>query len=175
MTTAATLPPWMPVARRRIGIREIVGKLHNTTILGWIAALGGAWWRDDETAWCGAFVGIGMKEQGFSVPRHWYRALAWADWGVAVPVGRLVPGTVLVFGRTGGGHVGFYVGEGSVRIGGKAVRAYRVLGGNQGNAVSETWIAASRLVAARWPAGVPIVGKPVQLAASGAVLSVNEA
>ena len=58
-----------------------------------------------------------------------------------------------------GGHVGFYVGEDAV--------AYHVLGGNQGDAVTIARIARSRCVARRWPAGPPVIGKPVLRSATG--------
>jgi len=70
---------------------------------------------------------------------------------------RLAPGAVLVFERPGGGHVGFYVGEDAT--------AYHVLGGNQGDAVTIARIAKDRCIARRWPAGRPVIGKPVQMAA----------
>ena len=62
---------------------------------------------------------------------------------------------MLVFERDGGGHVGFYVGEDGTH--------YHVLGGNQDDAVSIAKIAKSRLVASRWPKGVPVIGGPVRL------------
>jgi hypothetical protein len=62
---------------------------------------------------------------------------------------------VLVFERPGGGHVGFYAGESGA--------SYRVLGGNQGDAVSHAWIAKARCIAVRWPPGVPAPAKPVKV------------
>ncbi|MEG8056929.1 hypothetical protein QP150_09490 [Sphingomonas sp. 22L2VL55-3] len=58
---------------------------------------------------------------------------------------------------SGGGHVGFYVGEDAT--------AYHVLGGNQGDTVSVARIAKDRCIARRWPSGRPVIGKPVQMAA----------
>jgi len=73
----------------------------------------------------------------------------------------------MVFTRSGGGHVGLYVGEDA--------GAYHILGGNQSNAVTITRIARERLSAMRWPDGVPLP-KPqiIRLTPSGA-LSRNEA
>ncbi|RZL82832.1 MAG: hypothetical protein EOP66_04490 [Sphingomonas sp.] len=59
-------------------------------------------------------------------------------------------GVTLVFGREGGGHVGFYVGEDD--------HAYHAIGRNQSNSVCITRIAKSRLIAARWPRVVPVKG-----------------
>lgn len=147
-----TEPLWVEEARSHIGLAEIPGKKHNYAILQWLAKLG-AWWRDDETPWCGTFVAHCLGAQGIALPKHWYRALAWADWGVAVAP-RL--GAVAVFERKGGGHVGFLVGQ--------TATAYAVLGGNQGNKVSIATLPKERLRATRWPAGVsksPVIALPI--------------
>lgn len=159
-------PPWLAAAQAKRGVREIAGRLHSAAILGWLKTLG-AWWRDDETAWCGAFIAICVREAGLAYPKEWYRAREWAGWGLRLRPERLAPGAVLVFERPGGGHVGFYVGE--------SATAYRVLGGNQGNRVCEAWIAKDRLLASRWPAGQPVLGGPVHLDPDATPLSRNEA
>ena len=71
-----------------------------------------------------------------------------------------------MFSRAGGGHVGFYVGEDRFY--------YRVLGGNQQNAVNVMRIAKSRCVAIRWPKGVPVTGGPIHMETDTRV-SKNEA
>lgn len=38
---------WMHLADSYVGVTEIPGKGHNSTIIGWIDRLG-SWWRDDE-------------------------------------------------------------------------------------------------------------------------------
>lgn len=169
--TLAALLPWMIAARLKLGIREIVGSKHNPTILAWLKLLR-AWWANDEEPWCGTFVAICLKEAGLPIIVHWYRAKAWAEWGIAV-----TPrfGALLVFGRAGGGHVGWYIGQAMRMVGGRSVLCYRVRGGNQGNAVTDSWIEASRLIACRWPAGVPSVTTAVVLAADGEPVSTNEA
>lgn len=159
-------PPWLIKARACVGLREIPGPQHNKTIQFWLAKLG-AWWKDDETPWCGTFVAHCLQEAGHPVPQHWYRAKAWADYGSQLQFSRIAPGAILVFDRKGGGHVGFYTGE--------TATAFRVLGGNQSNGVNETWIGKGRCIAARWPKGVPVIGSPVRLAGTGQPLSTNEA
>lgn len=166
----ATAPedlPWMIEARKHLGLREIPGKRHNPTILRWIRGLGG-WFTDDETPWCGTFVAHCLRSAGLSVPKHWYRAKAYADWGV--PCSPQV-GAVAVFGRKGGGHVGFIVGESGTN--------FYILGGNQRNEVNISPIAKSRLVnggkgACRWPSGVKLASKPLPRMAGGR-RTVNEA
>lgn len=169
--TAAALLPWLLAARLKLGIREVVGSKHNPTIIAWLKLLG-AWWSNDEEPWCGTFIAICLKEAGLPIIVHWYRAKAWAEWGVATAP-RL--GALLVFGRAGGGHVGWYLGQAVRMVDGVPRTYFRVRGGNQGNAVGDAWIEASRLIACRWPAGVPVTTAPVTLAASGEPVSTNEA
>lgn len=158
------LPAWFNTAQKYHGLKEVPGPIHNKTIVAWLAKLG-AWWRDDETPWCGTFVAHCLKEHGHPIPTHWYRAKAWADYGSLLRRERLAPGAILVFDRAGGGHVGFYVGEDN--------NYFFVLGGNQSNGVNVMKIAKSRCIASRWPKGVAVVGKPVRL--SGGKVSENEA
>lgn len=159
-------PRWLEIARSLKGVREIPGPENTPAIASWLARLG-AWWRDDETPWCGTFVAHCMQQAGIAYPRAWYRAKAWADWGRWLMAHQLAPGAVLVFERQGGGHVGFYVGE--------TPSAYLVLGGNQGNRVCVTRIARERCIAMRWPPGVPLTGGRVLTADADVPLSVDEA
>lgn len=160
---------WMPYARSLIGVREIPGKKHSAVILGWAKALGakilGINVTDDETPWCGLFAAHVMNHFGIKPPPIAVRASSWSTWGRALLNPR--PGCILTFTREGGGHVGFYVGEDATHL--------HVLGGNQGNAVSITRIARSRLSAMRWPEGVHLPSpKIVRLNASGAPETTNE-
>lgn len=146
-------PSWIIVARRLLGTTEIPGARHNQTIIGWLDNLK-AWWRDDETPWCGVFVAECMRQAGYSPPKHWMRARAWADWGIPIPAPAY--GCVAVFARTGGGgHVGFVVG---VDTAGRLM----VLGGNQGNKVSIAPFNTDRVIAYRMPGvGRPAVKMPI--------------
>ena len=161
-------PIWLSVARAFIGLVETPGPASNPVILRWAADIGAPAYTDDGVAWCAVFVnrillacGLPLSGRGYSL----LRAGSFRDWGQDMPLGP-APGAVLVFSRPEGHHVGFYVGEDATR--------YRVLGGNQIDAVSETWINQLRLVAMRWPDGVerPFVGRVV-LTAAGAT-STNE-
>lgn len=139
-------PNYLTAARRDIGLREIKGPKHAGRIVQMLARLG-AWWRDDETPWCGVAVASWLSETGHQIPKHYYRALAWADYGdrCAGPL----QGAIAVLSRKGGGHVGLVTG---VTRDGKHVR---LLGGNQNDAVNETWFPATRVTAYRLPAGAP--------------------
>lgn len=159
-------PRWIATARGMVGLCEVPGPKSNPKIVDSLARLK-AWWSDDATPWCGVFVADVMQRHGFPIPRDWMRAKAWADWGVRLQPARLAPGAVLVFGRDGGGHVGFYLGEDATH--------FHVLGGNQGDAVNVSRIGKGRLLASRWPRGEPVIGGPVQLAARSSAVSTGEA
>jgi uncharacterized protein (TIGR02594 family) len=155
----------MRIAKDCVGLKEIPGPKHNSTIQTWLAKLG-AWWRDDETPWCGVFVAHCMREAGLPIPQHWMRAKAWADYGSNLRGTHVAPGAILVFARQGGGHVGFYAGEDSTY--------FYVLGGNQGNAVTISKIAKARCIAIRWPKDQPVIGGPKRIALNVEVTT-NEA
>jgi len=166
----ASEPAWLTAAQAKLGTREIPGPTHNNALLAFLntaAKWNGVVWRDDEMPWCGGFVAACLVAAGVEAVKIAARAKSWATYGARLREERLSPGAILVFEREGGGHVGFYVGEDA--------STYHVLGGNQGNAVTITRIAKSRLVASRWPRGYPVNGRPVQLSANGKPVSSDEA
>lgn len=133
---------WVGVARTYIGLKEIRGGAHNSDIMQWIANLGG-WFKDDETPWCGTFIAECLRASNRAYPKHWYRALAYADYGTKLP--KPAYGSIGVMGRTGGGHVTFIVGEtddGRYLVG---------LGGNQSDAVNLMKFDKDRFTAYVWP------------------------
>lgn len=134
-------PLYLTEARKYIGLKEIPGSKHNSTIQSWLAQLK-AWWTDDETPWCGVFVAHCMKSTGNPIPKGWYRAKEWLNWGIESNTPKL--GCVVVFDRKGGGHVGFVVGKDN------SGRLF-VLGGNQGNQVSIAPFDMSRVEGYRVP------------------------
>ncbi len=158
-------PLWMREARAYVGEKEIPGPRHNSKIVEWRRKLG-SWMLNDDDPWCGDFVAMVMKKCGFGVPKTFYRAKDWATWGQSLRTDRLSPGTILVFGRDGGGHVGFYHAE--------DLTHYHVLGGNQSNSVNIMRIAKNRLIAARWPAGQPVILGPRKVRPDGVQVSTNE-
>lgn len=159
-------PEWLKTARADIGLREIPGAQTAPRIARWLADLK-AWWRDDETPWCGVAVAAWMRAAGVPLPQHWYRAKAWLTWGV--PLAAPVPGCVVVFERQGGGHVGLVEG---VDQRGRLM----VLGGNQGNAVSVAPFDMARVSGYRWPPGAaPQFAGRLPVIASAAASSSNEA
>jgi len=134
---------WIDAANKYLGLREFKGSQHNPAIVNWLVQLG-AWWRDDETPWCGVFVAAVLREAGIKPASAFYRAKAWLSWGQALAAPAV--GCVVVFERDGGGHVGFLVGR---TPGGLLL----VLGGNQGNEVNVRAFEQYRVLGYRWPAG----------------------
>jgi len=158
--------PWIAEARRYIDLTEFPGASHNSIILGWLDKLS-AWWRDDETPWCGAFVAHCLSETGHPIPKFWMRAKAWAGWGTRLD--SPATGCVVVFERQGGGHVGFVVGR-------TAAGHLMVLGGNQGNKVSIAPFDRSRVVGYYWPPGLSLpIPQGLLVMSTNAPLSVREA
>lgn len=158
-------PKYLTIARSLIGTREIIGKQHNGIIISWLKKLN-AWWLEDETAWCGTFVAHCLKEAGHDIPKHWYRAKAYLDYGVNID--RPCVGCIVVFNRTGGGHVGFVIGK---DYAGRLL----VLGGNQNNQVSIAPFALNRVAGYRIPSYFPFNTQLLPVISNSDVASENEA
>lgn len=158
---------WVDEGKSHIGLAEIPGKQHNPKILAWLDEIGAGWLLSDEAPWCGTFVAHCCRFAGLSVPRDPYRAKSWAAWGQAL--NGAFYGCVVVFERTGGGHVGFAVGR-------DQDGRLMVLGGNQGNKVSIAPFDGARVIAYRWPLTVPLPElTPLPVIQSNASASANEA
>lgn len=131
---------WIAEARKHINLKEIKGIKHNATILLWLEQLK-AWWKEDETPWCGVFVAYCLKASGVKYPKHWYRALDYLNYGAALE--KPCYGCVAIKTRKGGGHVCFVVGT---TINGDLV----CIGGNQNNMVSYAIYKQSDFDGFRW-------------------------
>lgn len=138
------MPKWVGIALSLVGIAEIVGKQHNPKIINWLITLK-AWWKDDETAWCGTFVAHCLKEAGLVPPKNWFRAKEYGGYGEGCSKSDIPFGAICVKSRKGGGHVFFAVAKSS---NGQTIYG---LGGNQGNKVSIVPFALSDIDAVRWP------------------------
>jgi len=154
-------------AVKNLGVKEVVGKVHNPIILQWAKDLKlDKFYTNDEIPWCGLFVAHCCHSAGLNVVNKPLWALSWSTWGNEVKEPML--GDVLTFKRDGGGHVGIYVGEDTTH--------FHVLGGNQGNAVSVSRIAKNRLFKARrtaWKIAQPSNVRKIILEGKGNV-STNE-
>jgi uncharacterized protein (TIGR02594 family) len=135
-------PKWLATARTYIGTREIPGPQHSKVIGKWLGGLG-AWWGDDETPWCGVFIAAMLREHAIALPKNWFRARAWLNWGHPLPAPELGCITILERGPDSG-HVMFSVGR---QIDGRILG----LGGNQKNMVRIDPFAPARVLGYRWP------------------------
>lgn len=180
LADAGVLPKMLQAALPLYGTNEVSGSGNNPTIMGWADSLGvRRVYTADSVAWCGLFMGHVAATAGKGLwpgakPADVLWALNWAKFGEEA--GQPMLGDVLTFTRTGGGHVGLYIGEDAT--------AYHVYGANQGDIVSGrkadtvgfTRIDKKRLYRARRPFMTvpPASMRPIVLAAAGA-LSRNEA
>ncbi len=131
--TIGVLPKLVAAGLQYLGVREVVGKGSNPVIMDMAKGLGiDDIYKDDDTAWCGLFMSHLFRITGKPAldikgdKYNYLRAAKYAEWGRKVAEPEF--GDVLVFSRTGGGHVGLCVGE--------SKDTYFVLGGNQSNGVT---------------------------------------
>jgi uncharacterized protein (TIGR02594 family) len=148
-TTALDDPSWLKIARSYLGQKEVKGPHHNPHVLRWWSETG-APFKDDETPWCGAFVGGVMVEDGRKPQAGGASAVSWNRYGTKLD--KPAVGAIIVFWRkspsSGLGHVGFIVGkdkDGNLMV----------LGGNQGDAVSIMPKGTERVLGYRWPGIYP--------------------
>ena len=131
---------WIKTGKELVGTKEIKGAIHNKTIVMMLKYLN-AWWFDDETAWCGVFTAYCLKKNGIVIPKHWYRALDYKNYGHKLT--KPAYGCIAIKTRNGGGHVTFVVGK---TKDGKLV----CLGGNQNNMVNYAVYSANVFDEFRW-------------------------
>lgn len=164
MNSPANEAPWIAAARTHVGVREIKGHAHNPVIVGFwkLARLAGI--KNDEVPWCAGFVGSMLESCGVRSARS-DSSRAYLNWGIRIDSPEY--GCVVVFSRSGGGHVGFCVGE-------DPRGRLMILGGNQGDAVSIAPFDRARVVGYRRAPGFPL-GGPLPVLPSGAASSSNEA
>lgn len=126
------------VAYRYLNVEEVEGKVSNPTILAMLR-LDFRWPEGDEVPWCSAFANwiawhLGLPRSKSLLARTWLRVGQVITLADAQPENDVVilkrgsgnqPGAE---NMTAPGHVGFFAGLGPGVV--------KVLGGNQGNAVS---------------------------------------
>ena len=161
--------PWFEEAKHLMGTREGRGSTDNLEILDWADDLD-IHYPSDDIPWCGLFVAhcVGATLPQESLPANPLGARQWQRFGDLTDP-RV--GAVMVFWRktrqSGLGHVGFYVGEDKT--------AYQILGGNQSDSVSLTWLSKDRFLAARWPKGAMKLTSHAVIKKRNEGLSSNEA
>ena len=143
-------PSWLALAWADLGVTETPGSEHTARVLAYYADAGHPEIKDDETAWCAAFLGACLERAGLASTRS-LMARSYAGWGE--PLDEFRPGAIAVLSRTADptlGHVGFLVGETADQI--------FLLGGNQNNRVSVESFPRTRLLGLRWPANMsPVI------------------
>lgn len=117
-------------ALSHVGLKEFTSKgKHNPVIVNMFAEIGHEWVKDDETAWCAAFVNYCLKSAKYSHTGK-LNARSFLDYGVKTETP--TQGDIVVLWRSSRdswkGHVGFYVSEDEDSI--------YCLGGNQSNMVN---------------------------------------
>ncbi len=117
------------IALGEVGTHEINGDRDNPRIVEYFAKTGNAWVRDDETAWCAAFVGFCLETAGIASTRK-LNARSYLTWGQGTKTPQL--GDVVVLWRgtrtSPDGHVAFFVKKDDNYV--------YLLGGNQADQVN---------------------------------------
>lgn len=139
------IPEWLDIASNDIGNAESLGPNDSPFLRKVLGKLNGIWLKGQP--WCGSAMAYWMEQCEIQYPKSFYRARSWATWGTACGP---VLGAVVVFERGGGGHVGIVTGKDGNGL-------LRVLGGNQDDAVRESWFEPAKVIAYRWPPGKALV------------------
>ncbi len=165
---ALPIVPWIVEFEKVLGWHEV---RDRDRLARWLRSDGKTLGDPSKLPWCGDAMDTALALALPDEPRpgdlgkNPYWALNWQF------LGRKCPpcfGAVGVFKRTSGGHVGVLIGQDDT--------AYHVLGGNQSDAITRTWIDKKRMVDARWPLRAHNPRFPLpQLSRGGAGLSRNEA
>lgn len=124
------------------GTKEIAGSKHNKIILDMFAESGFANIKNDETAWCSAFIIHCAKYCGYEYTGS-LLARSWLDAGKVVK--DCVAGDIVIMWRddpfSKKGHVGIFINRVDDDI--------YVLGGNQNNCVNITAYPVTRVLGYR--------------------------
>ena len=120
--------PWLEIANSLVGEKEVSGTIDNPKIVEMFRLVGNVEIKDDETAWCAAFVGACLELSGYRSTRS-VSARSYQGFGRSLATPE--KGCIAVFWRVSKsgrlGHVGFFDRADKDFI--------YVLGGNQGNSV----------------------------------------
>ncbi|MGE0288337.1 MAG: TIGR02594 family protein [Bradyrhizobium sp.] len=137
--------PWFSVATHFRGISEVHGSVTNPKIAEMFRISGHPEIKDDETPWCAAFVGACLRLSGYRSSGS-LGARSYEHFGQDLKDSPQ-RGCIVVFTRgdpkAATGHVAFYDHDDGDRI--------KVLGGNQGDAVTVVSFPKSRVLAYRLP------------------------
>jgi len=111
------------------GVKGTTGIIHNPEVMKYFKETGHSWVKDDETAWCAAFINWCLIKSGFNQTGS-LAARSFLTYGNGVLKPAL--GDIVVLWRISPtspyGHVGLYITEDKENV--------YILGGNQTNAVN---------------------------------------
>jgi len=135
------VPRWYDIAKGEEGIKEFPGDADNPQVVKYLkscSTLSQSFQRNDETAWCSAFVNWCVEQAGFEGTES-ASARSWMHWGK--PAAAPTTGCIVVLSRGSNpafGHVGFLVN--------KTTTTVRLLAGNQQDAVNVTSFPITRVL-----------------------------
>lgn len=139
-------PSWLRTARGEIGVKRNKGGSHNPKILEYLKTVGLG--QNENIAWCAAFAAWCLKKNNVDIKGVTGMAKSFSTASSFEKISSPLYGCIVVFNRPPkpeSGHVGFYVGAEGGRI--------KVLGGNQGSAVSIAGFGTNNLLGYYWPKG----------------------
>ncbi|NAZ37130.1 TIGR02594 family protein [Rubellimicrobium sp. CFH 75288] len=140
----ARVPPWIAAGMEPLGWHEV---RDNARLAAWLKRDGRTLGNPARLPWCGDYVDTALRLALPDEPRpgplagNPYWALNWLHFGRRITHPCL--GAVAVKKRTGGGHVGFVVGQDAADL--------YILGGNQNNQVSIARYPRDAWEDFRWP------------------------
>jgi uncharacterized protein (TIGR02594 family) len=117
-------------AMNYLGAEEIPGKLHNAVIVDMFRKSGNAGIKDDETAWCAAFLGAVLFDVNIPGTKK-LLARSYLNWGQPTLLREAQPGDVMIFprGKSWQGHVTIFLRW-------VDANTAECIGGNQSDAVN---------------------------------------
>lgn len=132
----------LEIALKEYGKKGIYGEGENTDILKYFAETGHSWVKDDDTAWCAAFINWCLKKAGW---QHTNSLLARSFLGIGTLTTKPELGDLAIFWRvtkeSGFGHVGFFIAESADGV--------FTLSGNQDNQVNIKEMSKEKLLGYR--------------------------
>ncbi len=132
--------PWMDWMHSHLGEHEVSGKADNPFIMS-LYKYGNYPTEHDEVPWCAVCVCAALELSGYKDTNR-ADAKSYDNYGTACELKR---GAVVTLKHPGGGrHVGFCEDPGDAKT-------FKMLGGNQSNALNVKAWNKSEIVAVRWP------------------------
>ncbi|MDM1545533.1 TIGR02594 family protein [Ignatzschineria indica] len=161
--------PWIEWGMKEIGVKRTGIGAGNPRIIEYWKMFRMSGIKNERISWCSAFVGAALEASGIntnSKDKSIYQRRTkdssqyWLHWDGGEKVSPCY-GCIAVMTRSGGGHVGFLVGEDGDN--------WVLLGGNQGSAVSIAKFPKSRFIGYVMPKGYKSLKPIPSLKADGEV------